>query len=178
MALNLIKKYDSYLEINHLTQNQRSLSLRGVFDRDISDNEKFHFNGKVIRPLKREDTIDVESLFSHLTHKTEDIIDEAGVKVKKRDVFDFERSKRLHWIWPHLNNKIGGIEIFSANVRIRGKDVIRTFIFNRIKDYIIILEPQRSGLDYYLITAYYLEKSYGGAKPIKKMLKRKLDQVY
>ena len=69
MAINLIKKYDAFLEINHFTEAQRKVSLRAVFDRDIADNEDFNFRTKIIRPLKKEDVIDVESLFKHLTMK-------------------------------------------------------------------------------------------------------------
>ena len=42
----------------------------------------------------------------------------------------------------------------------------------------MILEPQRSKTDYYLITAYYLKKEMGGPKQIKNKLKRKLPEVY
>ncbi len=179
MATNFIKKYDAFLELNHLNEWERKKSLRAIFDRDISDNESFSFRGKIIRPLKKEDVIDVESLFKHLTYRSEDITDKRGVKIKSRDIFDFERSKRLHWILQHLEEKIiEEIRVFSSNNRIRGKDVIRTYIHNIPKDYVIILEPQRSGQDYYFITAYYLEKKFGGPKMIKNKYKNKLEEVY
>ena len=180
MAINLIKKYDAFLEINHFTETQRKVSLRAVFDRDIADNEDFNFRTKIIRPLKKEDVIDVESLFKHLTHKTEDVEkDKRGKVIKTRNVFDFERSKRLHWILPHINELITSeVEVFSSNNRIDGKDVIRTYIHNKEKEYVIILEPQSSGIDYYFITAYYLEKKYGGPNMIKNKFKNRLPIVY
>ena len=163
MAINLIKKYDAFLEINHFTEAQRKVSLRAVFDRDIADNEDFNFRTKIIRPLKKED---VEK-------------DKRGKVIKTRNVFDFERSKRLHWILPHINELITSeVEVFSSNNRIDGKDVIRTYIHNKEKEYVIILEPQSSGIDYYFITAYYLEKKYGGPNMIKNKFKNRLPIVY
>lgn len=180
MAINEIKKYDAFLEINHFTEAQRKISLRNIFDRDIANNGNFNFRTKIIRPLKKEDVIDVESLFKHLTHKTEVVeTDKRGKTIRSRDFFDFERSKRLHWILPHINEIIAtNIEVFSSNNRIDGKDVIRTYIHNKEKDYVIILEPQSSGLDYYFITAYYLEKKYGGPNMIKQKFKNRLPEVY
>ena len=179
MAFNLIKKYDALLEINHLSEKERKDELRLIFDRDIADNKSFIFNSKIIRPLKKEDEIDVESLFKHLTFRTEEFKEKGKRKVKRRNIFDFERSKRLHWIKPHIERKINNtsISIFSAVVRKNGKNVNRTFIFNQDKDYVIILEPQRSGLDYYFITAYYLDQKLGGPKSIRNIMKRKLPQV-
>lgn len=167
------------MELNHFTPEQRIQSLKRIFDRDIADNDNFKFQKKVIRPLKKEDVIDVESLFKHLTHRTENITDKRGVKIKSRNIFDFERSKRLHWVLPHINEKIDeNIRVFSSNNRIKGKNVVRTYIHNVKQKYIIIIEPQRSGKDYYFISAYYLEKKYGGLNMIKKKYENKLDIVY
>lgn len=178
MAINYTKKYDAFLELNHLTEHQRLLSLRPIFDRDIADNENFNFRTKIIRPLKKEDVIDVESLFKHLTYRTDVEIDNKGKVIKKRDIFDFERSKRLHWILPHIKEDINeDIVVFSSNNRIKGKDVVRTYIYNKAKEYIIILQPQTSGLDYYFITAYYLEKRFGGPNMIKQKYKNRIPEV-
>lgn len=180
MPFNQLKKYDDFLELNHYSARDKIDTLKAIFKRDISENENFKFQGKIIRPLKKEDEIDVESLFKHLTHRSVDETDDKGKKIKKRDVFDVERSKRLHWIDPHINEKIleENIKIFSAKIRKSGKWVIRTYIYNKPKSYVLILEPQRSGKDYYFITAYYLEKKYGGAKSIKNIYRRKLDDVH
>ncbi|WP_458627771.1 hypothetical protein [Winogradskyella sp. PC D3.3] len=179
MAINYIKKYKSFLEINHFNEWERKQSLKTIFDRDIADNVSFKFQNKIIRPLKKEDVYDVESLFKHLTYRTEFVKEKKKVKLKPRDIFDFERSKRLHWILTHIDEKVkDDVRIFSSVVRVNGKDTIRTFIHNISEDYIVILEPQRSGLDYYLITAYYLEKKYKGPESIKKIYDRRLDEVY
>ncbi|KOP38676.1 MULTISPECIES: hypothetical protein [unclassified Flavobacterium] len=179
MPTNYIKKYNAHLELNHLNEKDRLVSLKAIFDRDIGDNAGFKFNSKIIRPLKKEDKIDVESLFKHLTYKTEEERDNKGKVIKSRDIFDFERSKRLHWILPHIEKSIQDeIIVFSANNRVRNRDVIRTYIHNTTENYIVILEPQRSGKDYYFITAYYLEKQYGGLNVIKQKFKNKLDKVH
>lgn len=179
MATNYIKKYKDLLELNHLNEPQRKISLKAIFDRDIANNDNFNYRKKIIRPLKREDVIDVESLFKHLTYKTESETDKRGNIIHSRDVFDFERSKRLHWVLPHIDEKIKDeIVVFSCNNRINGKDVVRTFIHNTNEEYIIILEPQRSGTDYYFITAYYLEKKYGGPNMIKNKYKNRFEEVY
>lgn len=179
MAINLLKKYSALLELNHFTEPQRNASLKGIFNRDIADNQSFNFRKKIIRPLKKEDQIDVESLFKHLTHRTEDELDNKGKIIKKRDHFDFERSKRLHWILPHIEETTKGtILVFSSNNRIRGKNVTRTYIYNTIEGYVLILEPQKSGIDYYFITAYYLEEKYNGPKSIKTKYKNRFAEVY
>lgn len=180
MPFNQIKRYDSYLELNHYNSNDKTNCLRQIFERDIANNDSFLFRNKVIRPLKKEDVIDVESLLKHLTHRTEKDTDKKGRVIHKRDVFDVERSKRLHWVRPHIEEKINALDVvvFSSKIRIRGKWVIRTFILNKTKSYVLILEPQRSGLDYYFISAYYLEEKYNGIKSITKIENRKLDIVH
>ncbi len=40
-----------------------------------------------------------------------------------------------------------------------------------------ILQPQTSGLDYYFITAYYLEKRFGGPNMIKQKYKNRIPEV-
>lgn len=179
MPTNLLKNYNQFLEINHLSHNEKMISLKGIFNRDISNNQGFLFRTKTIRPLKKEGIIDVEVLFNHLTHSTEDEKDEKGNVVKKRNIFDPERSKRLHWIWHHIQEKTKiNIEIFSYTDRIKSKDVIRTYIYDFVEKYVIILEPQRSKKDYYLISAYYLTEKLGGHKSIENKRKRKMSEVY
>ena len=172
MAFNLLKVYNDFLELSHFTEYQRDVSLRGVFNRDIANNEKFLFRGKIIRPLKKEGEIDMEKLFSHLTKKTEDIIDEQGKTIKSRDIFDFDRSKRLHWIWHHIQELKQNLRVFSIEERKAGKDVIHTYIFDEEEEYVIVLEPHRSKQDYYLLSAYYLNETWAKKNMRKKWAKR------
>lgn len=177
MAINLLKRYNEHLELLHFTEAQRTVSLRGIFDRDIAENERFQFRTKIIRPLKREGVIDVESLFSHLTMKSKEIKDENGKVIKSRSEFDIHRSKRLHWIWYHIQEKKIDVKIFSTKERKEGKDVLRTYIFDEKENYVIVLEPQRSKQDYYLLSAHYLDEK-NGPKKIKNKWKRRLPEVH
>ncbi|NDP27267.1 MAG: hypothetical protein GZ087_07565 [Flavobacterium sp.] len=179
MAINQIKRYNEMLEILHFTQGQRTASLRAIFDRDIADNPLFLFRTKLIRPIKKEGVEEVESLFSHLTHMTEEEKDKRGKVIKTRSLFDYDRSKRLHWIWYHIREiKKTDIDIFSYVDRVRGKSVIRTYIYDIAEQYIVILEPHRTQLDYYLISAYYLTEKLGGPKQIENKRNKKLPVVY
>lgn len=179
MPLNQIKKYNAHLELGHLSPYERDISLRLVFNRDIEENEHFRFRNKIIRPLKVEDETAMDVLFDHLTRESTYVTDKNGKKTKQRKSFDMERSKRLHWILHHIEERSKGfIEVFSYQDRIKGKDVIRTYIYDKEEQYIVILEPQRSKTDYYLLSAYYLKKELGGPKQIKNKLKRKLPDVY
>ena len=172
MPLNLLKKYNQLLELGHLNEKQRDISLKGIFSRDIVSNLKFKFQGKHIHPIKKDGEPAIETLFNHLTRKSETI-----ENVKSRDVFDIKRSERLHWIWHHVQ-EIDSIKIFSHQDRIGGRSVIRTYLFDEKENYVIVLEPYRKTTDYYLLSAYYLEDKYGGIKTMKKKYLRKLDKVY
>ena len=46
MPTNLLKIYPQLLELDHLNENQRNQSLKGVFKRDIEDNPIFTFRTK------------------------------------------------------------------------------------------------------------------------------------
>lgn len=177
MAFNLIKIYNQHLELLHYNQYERTLLLKTIFNRDIVNNLKFLFQEKIIRPIKRDGEADMDTLFAHLTEKSEEIIDDNGKKIKKRGIFDIERSKRLHWIWHHIQEKKKDLKIFSYTERKNGKDVLRTYIFDEDEDYVIVLEPQRSMTDYYLLSAYYLNEDWAKKNMRKKWAKR-LPKVY
>mgnify|MGYP005854910829 FL=1 len=117
----------------------------------------------------------MQTLFRHLT--TREDKDGKGKKLGSRS-FEMARSLRLHWIKHHINElKKDNVEVFSYEDRIDRKDVIRTYIYDIDQEYVIILEPQRSGTDYYLLTAYHLNEP-GGKKQIEKKRKKKLDEFY
>lgn len=176
MPFNLLKKYPELLEILHLQEADRKKSLYGVYKRDIEDNEQFLFRGKRIYPIKSDGEIDMQREFMHLT--TSDDQEEEGEKIKSR-VFEPDRSKRLHWIRHHIEERTAHVlEIFSSEERDmkRRKNIIRTYLYDKTEKYIIVLAPQRSPFGYYLLTAYYLNKP-GGEKKILKLLKKKLEEV-
>lgn len=172
--MNILKKYSELLELAFLQEYQRTETLLSIFKRDIEENLNLNFRGVKIYPVK-DDKPAMQTLFNHLTKEEIEEKDESG-KITRRREFDIHRSIRLHWIKYHLEENIkDGMEIFSVEERIKGKTVSRTYIFDVKKKYIIVLEPQRNR-GYYLLTAFYLNKSYG-ENQIKKKLKNKLDKV-
>ncbi len=48
-------------------------------------------------------------------------------------------------------------------------DIVRTYVYNRTRKYVIVFEPQirTNNKAYYLLTAYYLNRTYG-VKQIEK----------
>lgn len=172
--MNILNKYPELLELAYLQEFERTESLKSIFKRDIEDNPDLNFRRVKIYPIK-DDQPAMQTLFNHLTKEGIDEEDENGKIIKKR-VFDIHRSARLHWVKYHIEeNKKDGMEIFSAEERVKGKTVYRTYIFDVKQKYTIVLEPQRNK-GYYLLTAFYLNKSYG-VEQIKKKLKNKLDKV-
>ncbi|HRC90253.1 MAG TPA: hypothetical protein PK910_09590 [Bacteroidales bacterium] len=118
----------------------------------------------------------MQTLFKHLTTEEVEVFDEHGRKYKKRE-FEIHRSRRLHWIRPHIEEIVKEIiNVFSTEERNKGKTVFRTYIYNIKEKYVIVMEPQRSKADYYLLSAYYLHKPYGEKEMIKK-LKKKLPDI-
>lgn len=178
MPTNLLKTYPELLELGYLTQPQRNISLMGVFKRDFEDNPALNFRSKKIRPI-RGDEPPMELLFRHLTTEETTVNDETGLNYAKR-VFEMDRSQRLHWIRFHLEErKPENFLVFSVEERDQKhrKDIIRTYIYDNAQKYVIVLDPQRSKMDYYLVTAFYLNKDYG-EKKMKKLVKRKLPELH
>ena len=175
MPFNLLKNYPELLELGSLDFTEKEKSLKRVFNRDINNDAGLFFHSKKIRPTKGDgDPMDI--LFIHLTTESVKTIQE-GKEVKKR-FFDEDRSKRMHWIKYHIDeNKKKNMEIFSIEERRNGNNIIRTYLYDVDQQYIIVLEPQNSGKDYYLITAYFLNRKEG-IEGIKKKLKKKLLEVY
>lgn len=176
MPFNKLKKYPNLLDLDCLDEISRTKSLRGIFDRDIADNKNFTFMNKCIYPIKSDGILDMNREFMHLT--TEEIVEDDG---NKRREYDKHRSERLHWIKTHTDEQVkdSDIEVFSITERNQRKrtNIDRTYIYNKTRKYVIVLEPQkRNGNSYYLLTAYYLNKEYG-EKQIKKKLQAKLDKI-
>ena len=164
------------LEILHLGDKERKASLYRVYRRDIEDNEAFKFREKRVYPIKSDGEIDMQREFMHLT--TTDDKEAEGAATKKR-VFEPDRSRRLHWIRHHIEERTSHVlEIFSCEERDmkHRKNIYRTYVYDTAEKYVIVLEPQRSPYGYYLLTAYYLNMP-GGEKKMKKMLKKKLEEV-
>ncbi|MBN2597804.1 MAG: hypothetical protein JXR82_13605 [Marinifilaceae bacterium] len=164
MPFNLLKRYNHLLEIDDLNFSNRIESLRGVFDRDIVNNDNFSFRGKSLNPTPKDGEIPIDTLFSHLTTT---IVDG---KTKKRE-FERDRSIRIHWIKNHLREKEGDLMVFST----KDKGGIRTYVYDKKELYVIVLEPLRKIDEYYLLTAYYLTGK--NRFKIEKKYKRRLDEL-
>ena len=177
MPFNQTKKYPELLDILSLSEKDRTESLKMIFKRDIEENPNLNFRNKKIYPIKGEEP-NMQLLFTHLT--TEEIkITEEGYTHPKR-VFEKDRSQRLHWIRYFLEErKKENVEVFSVEERDQKKrqNITRTYIYDKEQKYVIVLEPQRNQRDYYLLTAYHLNKDYG-EKSINKKIKYKLPDVY
>lgn len=173
---NLLKKYPELLDLAlYPNEKQRNEVLKAIYERDIEDNPSFKFREKRIYPIKDDGAVEMARELMHLTCKE---VEEDG---EKHRVFDMNRSRRLHWIKPHMDETTGeaNVEVFSVVERDQKnrKDITRTYIYNIPQKYVIVLEPQvRSGNAYYLLTAYYLDEDYG-EKQMKKKMKKRLQDV-
>lgn len=169
MPFNLTKKYNDLLDLMGMSESQRIESIRRIFNRDIQDNPHFTFNGKPIYPTPKESgQIAMENLFNHLTRKETD-------KATHHREFDMSRSRRLHWIRFHTEcSKPDNMLYFS----ISEPRHTRTYIYDIDEKYVIVLEPQRNGTSYYLLTAYHLEgKDAARDKILNKYRRRRLSRL-
>lgn len=167
MPTNLLKVYNQLLELNSLSEPQRILSLKRVFNRDIVENRSFSFKNKKLNPTPAEGEDTMERLFRHLTTVVVD-------KDTRRREYDSARSCRLHWIKYHLEeSKKNNVYIFSVDEP-EGK---RTYIWNKDEDYVIILEPLRHKDEYYLLTAYHIEGKDKARNKMGKKWKRRLQDI-
>ena len=156
MPSNLLKKYPELLEIMHLPEPARTQSLRAVFNRDIKNNTNFKFLTKQIRPIFIDGASIMDNLFNHLTREEIEEVRSDGTKFNKR-IFEKDRSMRLHWIKFHIDQcKTVNVEVFSIIERDekKRKDVTITYIYDLEQEYVIVLEPQQSGKDYYLLSSH------------------------
>lgn len=178
MAINQSKNYPQLLEILHLSKYWRKISLRKIFDRDITFNDAFLFQTKQIRPIKADGEIDLSNVFNHLITEDDFVESENGSTYKRR-IFEKDRSERLHWIKPHVDETIKDtVHVFSVIERDKRKrkNITRTYIYNVDQKYVVVLEPQNSEIDYFLLSAYHLNKKYA-IKQMKKKMKKCLPQV-
>jgi len=176
--LNLTKNYADLLDLIGLNGPQINESLRRIFNRDVQENNNFKFLTKVIRPIKVDGQPSLDTVFLHLTTKRVEVKD--GRKTYKRAEFDSDRSVRLHWLRHHIDRgETEEVEIFSVTERdyVSRKDVVNTYIYNIEKQYVIVLRPQNSELDYYLLSAYYLNEKWAIGAMETRMNKR-LAKVY
>ena len=179
MPTNQIIQYPDLLQLLDLPVDKRASPLRMVFDRDVTNNASLCFRGKRVYPIKSDGELEMSREFRHLV--TKEYNADPGRSI------DMQRAMRLHWIRPHIEEKVSDahVEVFSVKERFKkyNMDVIRTYIYNVDKKYVVVLEPKERTLPdgtifkyYFLLTAYYLDYEYA-PKQMEKKMKQKLPSV-
>lgn len=167
MPLNLLKIYNQLLELDSLNENQRTQSLKGIFNRDFVENINIKFRNKSIKPTPVNGQIEMDTLYKHLTCLLED-------KIIRNRVFDIHRSRRLHWVRFHLEEqKTKNVLVFS----VREPEGVRTYIYDKDEKYVIVLEPLKKQSEYYLLSAYYVRGKDAAREKFEKKYKRRLPDL-
>lgn len=167
MPFNLTKRYNQLLELSSYNPTQRKKSLMGIFNQDIANNTNFRFQKKQIKPTPKDGEIKMSTLYSHLTTT---IVDK---KSRKRE-YENHRAIRLHWIKYHIDeNKKDNMFVFS----VKEPNGLRTYIYDKDENYIVVLEPLRKIDEYYLLTAYHVRGKDAKRDKFIKKYKRKLNVV-
>lgn len=167
MPLNLLKIYNQLLELAAFNEQQRKISLMGIFNRDIANNARFHFRTKKINPTPADGVISMQTLFTHLTTV---VVDRA---TRKRE-YEPDRSIRLHWVRYHIEEQKKDEMLYFS---VKEPEGFRTYIYDKVEKYVIVLEPLRNKNEYYLLTAYHLNGKDEKRDKILKKYNRKLDEV-
>jgi hypothetical protein len=167
MPLNLLKIYNQLLDFGAFNEPQRRQSLMGVFDRDFTNNQNLSYRSKQVTPTPANGVIEMATLFTHLTTE---IID----KQTRRREFELQRSRRLHWVRFHIDErKPGNMMVFT----VKEPEGFRTYIYDKDEKYVVVLEPLRDGNSYYLLSAYYVMGKDAQRDKFAKKYRRKLDVV-
>lgn len=77
-------------------------SLMRIYKRDIEDNLNFKFWEKQVYPIKSDGAADMGRQFTHLTCEEIQEVDEMGNLLPAKQIFEKDRSHRLHWINHHI----------------------------------------------------------------------------
>ena len=167
MPFNQTKIYNELLDLIALNDRQRIRSLRLIFERDFMSSTPM-FKKKYIYPTPQNNgEIPMDTLFRHLTTEMTD-------KSTRKREFELDRSRRLHWVRYHLDNKKkDNMLLFS----VREPEGIRTYFYDIDEKYVIVLEPLRDGRSYYLLTAYYVKGKDAQRDKMMKKYKRRLNDV-
>lgn len=167
MPFNQLKRYNDLLDITGMSPHNRNTSLRGVFDRDITNNTNFKFRTKQITPTPLDGQITMDTLFRHLTTVMVD------KKTRARE-YDVYRSQRLHWVKYHIEEKKKeNMLVYS----VKEPDGNRTYVYDKDEKYVIVLEPLRNKDEYYLLSAYYVRGKDAKRNKFEKKYKRRLAEL-
>jgi len=167
MPFNQLKRYNDLLDITGMSPHHRNTSLRGVFDRDITNNTNFKFRTKQITPTPLNGQITMDTLFRHLTTVMVD-------KKTRARAYDVYRSQRLHWVKYHIEEKKKeNMLVYSVKEPIGN----RTYVYNKDEKYVVVLEPLRNKDEYYLLSAYYVRGKDAKRNKFEKKYKRRLAEL-
>lgn len=164
---NLLIKFNSLLDIVGMSQNQAEESLMRIFQRDMIDNPCPNFNNKTLIYINDNSVHSIKVAFDHLIKNKQE---------GKRNNIDNKRAARLHWIKHFLENGIKenmGFWVFSHKMV---NSNIRTYIFHKKSQFLIILEPNEKKGEYYLVTAHFREGS--GLTDTKSQYQSRLSEIY
>ena len=96
MPLNLIKTYNSLLELDAFDEEERNASLMGIFKRDFVDSGNYFRQKKVLPTLSQgKNTLSI--FFNHLVTMED--------RLHRERIYDRNRAVRLHWIKYHLEER-------------------------------------------------------------------------
>ena len=167
MPFNQTKIYNELLDLVALNERQRISSLRLIFERDFV-NKSPKFQNKDVYPTSQNDgEIPMDTLFRHLTTEMTD-------KSTRKREFEIDRSRRLHWVRFHLDNKKkDNMLLFS----VKEPEGYRTYFYDKDEKYVLVLEPMRNGNAYYLLTAYYIKGKDAQRDKMMKKYKRRLADI-
>jgi hypothetical protein len=167
MPLNLLKSYNGHLDILALSEQERNRSLKGIFDRDFTNSQPIHFNGRQVIPCPQDGVIEMETLFRHLTTVKIDY------KTGQRE-YEKERSKRLHWVKYHIDGKKqNNMMLFT----VKEPEGLRTYFYDEDEKYVIVLEPRINKNVYFLLSAHYIQGKDAQRDKIKKKYRRRLPEL-
>lgn len=167
MPFNLLKIYNTLLELGAYNEFQRKQSLQAVFDRDFTNNPNLRFRQKPIQPTTKNGEIPMATLFTHLTTVITD-------KATRKRTFEADRSMRLHWVRFHIDEKkIDDVLHFS----VLEPEGIRTYIYDKVEKYVVVLEPLKKVDAYYLLTAYHLTGKDAKRDKLLQKYKRRMNEI-
>lgn len=167
MPLNLLINYNQHLDILGLSEHHRNTTLKGVFDRDFTNNQPINFNGRQVIPCPQDGNIEMATLFRHLT--TVKINYETGQRE-----YEKERSRRLHWVRFHIDGKKQDNMLFFS---VKEPDGLRTYLYDVTEKYLIVFEPRINSNVYFLLSAHYIQGKDAQRNKISKKYKRRLPNV-
>lgn len=133
-------------------------ALYDIFKRDFIERPLYYREWRVFHDRRKDDSGKEEG-FWHLITKNDP---------KEGRLPDFDRAKRLPWARPLIEN-LDEKEVVSWDY-IEGNKKIRTYIWLRDHDYVVILEKGKNNIAF-IITAFYVD-----GESRRRNLKKKYEQ--